>query len=195
MHKAFFVILSVLFFLPSKAAMKMALDGGFLSIETIIDGSHIIRYEFSRCMANHLFTFSRVLVDGAVVNEATSDNIGPFLIDGSGWTGGNHLLPDGSQSARTDSVSIMCDGNRCLNGKFFGDADVVTIRVVNTLLDPSDPSRRFCTETVRYTVCGNSIQVSATHNYLNRQPLTVARYYGMQSMTVGETEILTPGGK
>ena len=76
--------------------MRVALDGEFLSIESHIDENHSIRYEFSRCMANHIYTFSRVLVDSITVNEATSDNIGPFLIEGKGWTGGNHLLPDGS---------------------------------------------------------------------------------------------------
>ena len=53
--------------------------GKFLAIESRLEGCHSIRYEFSRCMANHIYTFSRVLVDSVVVNEATSDNIGPFF--------------------------------------------------------------------------------------------------------------------
>lgn len=175
--------------------MKVALDGEFLAIESRLEGCHSIRYEFSRCMANHIYTFSRVLVDSVVVNEATSDNIGPFLIENSGWTGGNHLLPDGSPSARTDSISIHNEMGERLGDGFRGDAECVTIRVVNTLLNPLEPDKKFCTETVCYSVCGNSIQVCATHSYVNVNPLKISRYYGMQSMMVGETEILTPGGK
>ena len=116
--------------------MKVALDGEFLAIESRLEGCHSIRYEFSRCMANHIYTFCRVLVDSVVVNEATSDNIGPFLIENSGWTGGNHLLPDGSPSARTDSISIHNEMGERLGDGFRGDAECVTIRVVNTLLNP-----------------------------------------------------------
>ena len=101
MHKSILALILTISFFPAKA-MKVALDGEFLAIESRLEGCHSIRYEFSRCMANHIYTFSRVLVDSVVVNEATSDNIGPFLIESSGWTGGNHLLPDGSPSARTD---------------------------------------------------------------------------------------------
>lgn len=109
MHKSILALILAISFFPAKA-MKVALDGEFLAIESRLEGCHSIRYEFSRCMANHIYTFSRVLVDSVVVNEATSDNIGPFLIENSGWTGGNHLLPDGSPSARTDSISIHTRG-------------------------------------------------------------------------------------
>ncbi len=188
------LVLSPAFIFPAKATVHVALAGELLRIESPLEGRHTISYEFSRCMANHLYTFSRVLVDTTVVNEATSDNIGPFLIDGAGWTGGNHLLASGKPSAYTDSISIYVD-NRRITSDFSGEAQCVTVCVGNTLLNPSDSSQKFCTESVTYTICGNSIQVSATHHYLNRQPLAVARYYGMQSMMVGETEILTPGGE
>ncbi len=194
MYKFIFTILLALSITPSKA-MRVALDGEFLSIESHIDESHSIRYEFSRCMANHIYTFSRVLVDSITVNEATSDNIGPFLIEGKGWTGGNHLLPDGSPSAKTDSISIYTGNGEKLSSGFCGEAECITIRVVNTLLNPLNPDKIFCTETICYTVCGNSIQVNASHKYLNSELLTISRYYGMQSMMIGETEILTPGGK
>lgn len=188
------LVLSMVFIFPAKATMHVTLGGELLLIQSQLEGQHTISYEFSRCMANHLYTFSRVLVDTTMVNEATSDNIGPFLIDGAGWTGGNHLLAGGLPSAYTDSVRIFVDGRRITND-FSGEAQCVTVCVDNTLLNPSDSSQKFCTESVTYTICGNSIQVSATHHYLNRQPLTVARYYGMQSMMIGETEILTPGGE
>ena len=194
MHKSILALILAISFFPAKA-MKVALDGEFLAIESRLEGCHSIRYEFSRCMANHIYTFSRVLVDSVVVNEATSDNIGPFLIENSGWTGGNHLLPDGSPSARTDSISIHNERGERLGDGFRGDAECVTIRVVNTLLNPLEPDKKFCTETICYSVCGNSIQVCATHSYVNVNPLKISRYYGMQSMMVGETEILTPGGK
>lgn len=194
MHKSILALILAISFFPAKA-MKVALDGEFLAIESRLEGCHSIRYEFSRCMANHIYTFSRVLVDSVVVNEATSDNIGPFLIENSGWTGGNHLLPDGSPSARTDSISIHNERGERLGDGFRGDAKCVTIRVVNTLLNPLEPDKKFCTETVCYSVCSNSIQVCATHSYVNVNPLKISRYYGMQSMMVGETEILTPGGK
>ena len=114
MHKSILALILAISFFPAKA-MKVALDGEFLAIESRLEGCHSIRYEFSRCMANHIYTFSRVLVDSVVVNEATSDNIGPFLIENSGWTGGNHLLPDGSPSARTDSISIHNEAGRRLS--------------------------------------------------------------------------------
>ena len=140
MHKSILALILAISFFPAKA-MKVALDGEFLAIESRLEGCHSIRYEFSRCMANHIYTFSRVLVDSVVVNEATSDNIGPFLIENSGWTGGNHLLPDGSPSARTDSISIHNERGERLGDGFRGDAECVTIRVVNTLLNPLNPTR------------------------------------------------------
>lgn len=192
------IILTLLFtfiFAPTKASMKVALDGDFLSIESTIDDDHHIKYEFCYCMANDLYTFSRVLIDSTVVNEATSDNIGPFLIEGHGWTGGNHLLPDGeTRSAHTDKVRIVANGRNHLKGNFHGTAARIDIFVTNTLLDPSNPRKRFCTENVHYLICGNSIQVAVCHKYHNLQPLTIARYYGMQSMMIGETSVLTPHG-
>lgn len=188
------LVLSSVFISPAKATIHVTLAGELLRVESRLERQHTISYEFRRCMANHLYTFSRVLVDTTTVNEATSDNIGPFLIGGAGWTGGNHLLASGLPSAYTDSISIFADGRRIMND-FSGEAQCVRVCVSNTLLNPSDSSQKFCTESITYTICGNSIQVSATHHYLNRQPLTVDRYYGMQSMMIGETEILTPGGE
>ena len=181
--------------IPTKAAMEVALDGEFLSINASVNGNHTISYEFCRCMANHIYTFSRVLIDSTVVNEATSDNIGPFLIDGRGWTGGNHLLPDGkTPSAFTDRIHIVANRTDTLQGSFNGTAERIDIYVSNVLLDPACQSDTFCTEQIHYLICGNSIQVEASHSYLNKTPFKIARYYGMQSMMCGETEILTPCG-
>lgn len=189
------ILSSIIIIIPAKAAMKVALNGEFLSIDAPVNGDHSIRYEFCRCMANHIYTFSRVVIDSTVVNEATSDNIGPFLIDGRGWTGGNHLLPDGkTPSAYTSYIRIVANETDTLRGSFIGSAERIDIYVNNVLLDPACPSDTFCTEHVHYLICGNSIQVEALHNYLNKKPFKIARYYGMQSMMCGETEILTPCG-
>lgn len=196
MHKILATIISIsitTFGFSSKATMRVALDGEFLSIKSQFDGSHTIHYEFSRCMANHIYTFNRVIVDSSIVNEATSDNIGPFLIEGCGWTGGNHLLPDGkTPSARTNKVQILIDGT--IKRRYHGTASRIDIYAANTLLVPTNPSLCFCQEYVHYIICGNSIQVSVNHKFLNRQPLVISRYYGMQSMMKNETEVLTPNG-
>lgn len=42
---------------------------------------------------------------------------------------------------------------------------------------------------------GNSIQVDMSHRFKNAVPYVVDRYYGMQSMMIDETELLTPHGK
>lgn len=176
------------------ANMHIALSNSVLTITTAIDTAHTIRYDFRHCMANRLFTFSRVTVDSITVNEATSDNIGPFLISGRGWCGGNHLLPDGkSRSAKTVDVIIKADNTPLTSDTTLqaGRADII---VTNLLFDPLKPTDLFCRETIHYTVCGNSIQVNASHHFLNETPFTIDRYYGMQSMTIGETALRTPNG-
>ena len=45
-----------------------------------------------------------------------------------------------------------------------------------------------------YTVRRNNIEVAASHRFCNAAPVTIAIYYGMQSMFEGETHVLTPGG-
>lgn len=176
------------------ANMHITLSDSILTIATAIDTAHTISYDFRHCMANRLFTFSRVTVDSVTVNEATSDNIGPFLISGRGWSGGNHLLPDGkSRSAKTVDVIIKAD-NTTLTSDTTLQAKRADIIVTNLLFDPLKPTDLFCRETIHYTVCGNSIQVNASHHFLNETPFTIDRYYGMQSMTIGETALRTPNG-
>ena len=51
-----------------------------------------------------------------------------------------------------------------------------------------------CRESVTYTVRRNNIEVTASHRFCNAAPVTIAIYYGMQSMFEGETHVLTPGG-
>ena len=176
-------------------ASQVELKGEMLAVSGDTGDGHAIVMEFSRCMANELYTFSRVTVDGAVVNRATSDNIGPFLIKNSGWTGGNHLMPDGvTHSAHTLSVTIAADG-KILECDTVMTARSVVVTVVNRLLCPFDASSTFAIETMRYTVQGNSIQVDAEHQFQNPEPLVVERYYGMQSMMIDENAVLTPEGE
>lgn len=164
-----------------------------LSIVTEIPEGYTVGYQFSKCMANDLFTFSQVSVDGVVVNSATSDNIGPFLLPG-GWTGGNHLMPDNTtHSAETTSVEVVVDGDT-LKANAQLNAIKVVIDVSNNIYNPGNAEELFCVENIKYTVVGNSIQVEAHHRFCNPSPVLVSRYYGMQSMAIGETAILTPEG-
>lgn len=146
---------------------------------------------FKKCMANDLYTFSSVCIDGVEVNHTESDNIGPFLVDQKGWTGGNHLNGE-RQSAHTLSVDIYVDGKK-LTEDCRVDGSVLIVEVVNQLLHPSDDSD-FAIERVVYNVSGNSIEVEASHLF-QCEPEMIERYYGMQSMFVNEYETLTPGGE
>ena len=194
--RIFLLIVAALVSLGFEAgASQVELKGEMLAVSGDTGDGHAIVMEFSRCMANELYTFSRVTVDGAVVNRATSDNIGPFLIKNSGWTGGNHLMPDGvTHSAHTLSVTIAADG-KILECDTVMTARSVVVTVVNRLLCPFDASSTFAIETMRYTVQGNSIQVDAEHQFQNPEPLVVERYYGMQSMMTDENAVLTPEGE
>lgn len=146
---------------------------------------------FANCMANNLYTFSSVSIDGIEVNHTESDNIGPFLIDRKGWSGGNHLNGE-RLSVHTRSVRVSLDGKELKNDCSV-KGKILTVEVDNILLHPSDDSE-LANEHVIYTVSGNSIDVKASHEFLCA-PETIERYYGMQSMFVNEYETLTPGGK
>lgn len=145
---------------------------------------------FSKCMANDLYTFLSASIDGKILNQTSSDNIGPFLSNGW-WMGGNHTSSTGEKTAKTISYTIHLDGVE-LTGTKQTEGKVLTVEVKNELYYAD--GQKFCDETMHYTVSGNSIEVRAHHDYVHPQELNVNRYYGMQSMFVGETEILTPGG-
>ncbi|MBQ7691801.1 MAG: dockerin type I repeat-containing protein [Muribaculaceae bacterium] len=147
------------------------------------------------------------------LNLTGSDNIGPVGVQGyPDFVGGNHPWrePDslgnpgrgGYSSVRTatcDSVTITVDGVRLLDGHSRRCRQVV-VDVWNTLMDPfvapdSGAVALPCPliiEHVTYTLQGNSIAVDLEHRY--RRDFTVSRYYGMQSMFVGEEQIMLPGG-
>lgn len=86
--------LILIFFLLSPLSMQshnglctIRKAGENVYVSSQIDDHHEINYWFKKCMANDLFTFYRVSVTSGttgttVVNEAYSDNIGPFEIRG-----------------------------------------------------------------------------------------------------------------
>lgn len=186
-------LLALTMFSLSVGASTVTWQNLHLSIVTEMPEGYTVSYQFSKCMANELFTFSQVLMDGIIVNSATSDNIGPFLLSG-GWTGGNHLMPDNiTHSAETTSVQVVVDGDT-LNANATLNAKKVVVNVSNNIYNPSNGAELFCVEKIKYTVVGNSIQVEAQHSFCNPSPMIVSRYYGMQSMAIGETAILTPEG-
>lgn len=178
----------------SLSAATVISDGrGHLSFREKLPDGDSIRIDFRRCMANMLYTFSDVWLNGKNMNHTESDNIGPFGISGKGWTGGNHLNND-MRSAHHDSVHVFVDGVPFAPGKAWKtEGSVLTVEAFNTLFVPSD-TVLFAQENIIYNVSGNSIEVNGHHTFRNTEELKVNPYYGMQSMAVGETEILTPGG-
>lgn len=182
---------------PSMNTPKMDViyNGDVLSINTTIDFRNTISYDFKKCMANDLFTFYNVKVNSQVVNSAQhSDNIGPFMTSDGNWAGGNHTFNGtGDKSAYTASVEVYANG-KLLAQPASVKADSVVILVKNILKYAPNPTDTFAIENVKYLVVGNSIQVEVEHEYLMPKPTKVDRYYGMQSMFDGETEILTPLG-
>ena len=178
-------------------------------ISSMIDDRHVINYWFKKCMANDLFTFYRVSIttdssDTQIVNEAYSDNIGPFNILEGGWCGGNHLfLDEKTKTAETFSIKLYADG-RSITTDTTLKAHTIKIEVKNYIINPFSAKERdnqlyftdtLCTESVNYTVNGNSIQVDLSHDYTNRIPVIIEKYYGMQSMFKNEKQLLTPSGE
>lgn len=192
--------------------------GGELYIGAKYDAARDITMHFKKCMFNELLTFYRVGLaanngrlpaenpdrDVAVtLNSARySDNIGPLLVEGSTWTGGNHPYTDNTtKTAKTVSYEFAADGLPLSDGDLVR-ADVVTVRVTNHIYDPrvapsagaTHLSRLLCVETVTYRIEGGDIQVSVNHDYTGATPGKLSTYHGMQSMCDGETQILTPDG-
>lgn len=105
--------------------------------------------------------------------------------------------------ARSEGYTLLADGTR-IEGDTTLWANRVTVEAENVILDPTRPYRNvaggeelrdtLCRESVTYTVRRNNIEVAASHRFCNAAPVTIAIYYGMQSMFEGETHVLTPGG-
>lgn len=178
-------------------------------VSSRIDDYHEISYWFKKCMANDLFTFYRVSVTSdstgtTVVNEAYSDNIGPFEVRGGGWCGGNHLFTDGkTPTAETFSIKLYADG-KSISSDTLLNTQTVRLEVKNRIFNPLSARQTgnetsftdtLCIESIIYTIRGNSIQVDLSHDYINRIPVMITKYYGMQSMFKGENQLLTPLGE
>ncbi|MDR2274425.1 MAG: hypothetical protein LBF27_26190 [Sphingobacterium sp.] len=197
------------------------IDGDQAYIGAKFDDTHDITITFKKCMFNELMTFFQVgLAENAnklpainperkvdqVLNLATSDNVGPVLIQGGSWIGGNHSYQEGGQvkTARTLSYEFYADGELLKAGDERW-AKVITVRVQNALYDPLRPSPQpdgglvyldhtLILENVTYTVVSGNIQITLSHEYRNDDKRVIDRYYGMQSMFVGETDLMTPNG-
>ena len=184
--------------------------GENIHISSRIDQHHEINYWFKKCMANDLFTFYRVSilsdsVNIIIANEAHySDNIGPFYIKDGGWCGGNHLFTDEqTKTAETFSVKLYADDHRITSDTTLV-AQKIEFEVKNHIFNPVSAKTQkgivsftdtLCIENVIYTIIGNSIQVDLSHDYINKMPVRILRYYGMQSMFNDERYLLTPSGK
>ena len=189
MKKFLFLLLAATFALTTSAAeITYTQQGEITFSETTVWGD--IDISFKKCMANELFTFYYVKLNGKILNQTGSDNIGPFLAGGA-WMGGNH--PHATfKSGNTLSVEAFVKDFELKKGETV-NADILTIKVKNELLYADGDV--FAYEYMTYHVSGNSIEVIGEHTYeYDKKALNVNRYYGMQSMFVGETEILTPGG-
>lgn len=193
--------------------------GDNIFISSKMDDRTDILYWFKKCMFNDIFTFYRVGMTSndsvlpvpnpdsrpdVLLNIAVSDNIGPFDIETGGWCGGNHPFTDGtSKTGGTKSVSVFVDGME-INNDTVAYAVDIRIEVENYILNPVSAvltrnitvfPDTLCVEKARYIVCKNNIQVEVSHDYINKIPVRITRYYGMQSMFCDEKEVLTPGGE
>ena len=172
-------------------------------------------------MFNKLYTFSKVgvvanssskpvahsqdVASMTLLNEATSDNIGPFELMAGGWCGGNHSYADDNttRTAFTDKVIIKCNDKE-LTGDAVLNATDVRVYVWSYIYNPASAyqedgkylfSDTLCKEFSSYNICRNTINVEVTHTYMNKSSVTVNRYYGMQSMFKDEECTFTPEGE
>ncbi|MCS2956231.1 hypothetical protein NXX53_01685 [Bacteroides salyersiae] len=171
--------LILIFFLLSPLSMQshnglctIRKAGENVYVSSQIDDHHEINYWFKKCMVNDLFTFYRVSVTSGttgttVVNEAYSDNIGPFEIRGGGWCGGNHLFTDEkTQTTETFSIKLYADG-QSISSDTLLKAQIIKLEVKNRIFNPLSAEQTgdktyftdtLCIENVNYTIRGNSIQ-------------------------------------
>ena len=116
---------------------------------------------------------------------------------------GNHKYRERTaRTARSEGYTLLADGNR-IEGDTTLWTNRVTVEAENVILDPTRPYRNtaggeelrdtLCRESVTYTVRRNNIEVTASHRFCNAAPVTIAIYYGMQSMFEGETHVTTGG--
>ena len=146
-------------------------------------------------------------------SAVSSDNIGPVSIDDYGdFVGGNHAWRKTDEkgnkgkgaatkifTAHCDSIAISHNGVALEEGQAI-DCNSLDIEVFNTIFDPIvEPAPDATTlsvplvnEVVHYHVELNSVEVTVSHTYA--KDMVIRRYYGMQSMFINESDILTPSG-
>lgn len=178
---------------------------------------------FSKCMFNDLMTFMLVGLTyntteipkalqtrpPIVINESTSDNIGPIMLKQSSgaslsWFGGNHSYKEEKllKTAYTESVECFVDNSPLTEGTDVY-AKQIRILVTNKFYDPSSQiiedskvvgfSSAMCTERVTYLIQEGNIEVELTHEWSNSTPYIIDRYYGMQSMAKGSDVFFARG--
>lgn len=167
--------------------------GDALYVSSKLDESNDIVYVFEKCMFNKLYTFSKVgvvanssskpvahsqdVASMTLLNEATSDNIGPFELMAGGWCGGNHSYADDNttRTAFTDKVIIKCNDKE-LTGDAVLNATDVRVYVWSYIYNPASAyqedrkylfSDTLCKEFSSYNICRNTINVEVTHTYIH----------------------------
>lgn len=193
--------------------------GENLYIGAKYDKDNDILITFRKCMFNNLMTFYKIgLADNKEayplsnperttsenLNVSTSDNIGPISTSSGGWCGGNHSYLEQSKvkTAETISYEFYADGIMLNDGDIV-QATSVEVKVKNRIYNPTIPpeegadilSEELCVEDVVYKIKNGNILVSLSHTYTNETPVTIANYYGMQSMCNFEDYIMTPNGR
>ena len=199
--------LILIFFLLSPLSMQshnglctIRKAGENVYVSSQIDDHHEINYWFKKCMVNDLFTFYRVSVTSGttgttVVNEAYSDNIGPFEIRGGGWCGGNHLFTDEkTQTTETFSIKLYADG-QSISSDTLLKAQIIKLEVKNRIFNPLSAEQTGDKTYFTDTLCIENVNYTIRGNYINRTPVIITKYYGMQSMFKDENQLLTPLGK
>lgn len=205
---------------PYSEMMYVKRQGDDLYISAKMDASTDILYWFKRCLFNEVYTFYRVGTlpntdrtpttrpesePAEVLNLAYSDNIGPFNIQGGGWCGANHkYMERTARTAYNKSFSVTVDGQPLEGDKAVWSRQGITIEAENVILDPTHPYKNadneeelrdeLCHEFATYRIFRNNIDVTVRHDFCCKNPVTIAIYYGMQSMFANKTRFATPGG-
>ncbi len=205
---------------PYSEMMYVKRQGDDLYISAKMDASTDILYWFKRCLFNEVYTFYRVGTRSntdrmpttrpesepdVVLNLAYSDNIGPFSIQGGGWCGANHkYMERTARTAYNKDFSVTVDGQPLTGDKAVWSRQGITIEAENVILDPTHPYKdangqeelrdELCHEFATYRIFRNNIDVAVRHSFCCKNPVTIAIYYGMQSMFANKTHFTTPDG-
>lgn len=205
--------------LADSQVVKMVGENLYIGVK--YDATNDLLIQFCKSMFNELMTFYRVGLspnDGllpakdvdrsptTVINLTDSDNIGPINLTTGSWTGGNHsYLNQGEfKTANTVSFEFFADGIKLKDGDLVR-CKRVEVRVKNKIKDTGKPTKDgggnvtgldvdFCDEDVVYTVEKGCISVVLSHKYLEGTATGISTYYGMQSVFIGETQVLTANG-